>query len=182
MKKIINNKSGQAIFEMIIFLPFLIFFYTIFYTVGNSISASINQQKAVRAYFFQLVKGNSYIVPGIDLRTSFAQESMKKVGFYAIGWNETMKGDTPVSNCFKFNSMLKNNSKEECDSKNRTPPESSKIIRAFTVFGVCGPIFSLTNATSENSKKYIVDQATQLSGAIDDAGNPIPTDHICGIE
>jgi hypothetical protein len=46
------NQEGQAVFELLIFLPFLLFLYTIYYTAGNAINGSINQQKAVRGYFY----------------------------------------------------------------------------------------------------------------------------------
>jgi hypothetical protein len=160
----LKNEKGQALFEMIIFLPFLMFMYMIFYTVGNSISGSINQQKAVRSYFYRLVKGNSYIVPAIDL-TTFANEGHKQVGFYAIGWKEKLDGKVPVANCFKFSSMLKNGSTEECDSNKRDQSGSSRYVRIFTMYGVCGPIFSMTSPTT-TGKKYILDQATQTYGPV----------------
>ncbi|MGZ3807859.1 MAG: hypothetical protein ACXVCE_07220, partial [Bacteriovorax sp.] len=135
------DQKGQAIFEMILFLPFLLFLYTIYYTAGNAISGSINQQKAVRGYFYTLVKGNSYINNFNELR-SLKDKNVKKVGFNAIGWNERIDSG-PSSNsyapCFKFSSLLKNNSTEECEGSEREEEGSSRFIRLFTFYGVCGP-------------------------------------------
>jgi hypothetical protein len=162
--KRLNNENGQAIFEMIIFLPFLIFLYTIFYTVGNSISASINQQKAVRGYFYQLVKGNSYIVPATDLDLHVNTNNIHTVGFYALGWaEELMQGKNPIGNCFHFSSMLKNNSTEVCNSKVRDAIDASYFIRAFTAYGICGPVFEPPSSPLLNGKQFVLDQARQMA-------------------
>jgi hypothetical protein len=140
----LKNQKGQAIFELLIFLPFLIFLYSIYYTAGNSISASINQQKAVRGYFYSLTKGNSYLNTYPDLK-SFAESTLVSVGFSAIGWRErevNTKGSTAP--CFKFSSLLKNESTEECDSADRPEENSSRFIRIFTFYGVCGPVYKKT--------------------------------------
>lgn len=129
---------------MIIFLPFLIFIFTIFYTVGNALSGTINQQKAVRGYYYQLVKGNSYLVPPSDLN-DYKDAGMEKIGFFAIGWTETDGNTKLTGNCFKFSSMLKSGSTEECESGARDPAEQSSFVRTFTMYGVCGPIYSVEN-------------------------------------
>lgn len=141
-KNFLKNQRGQAIFELIIFLPFLIFLYSIYYTVGNSISASINQQKSVRGYFYSLVKGNSYLNTLADLQ-DFAQRATRTVGFSAVGWREkgTEGGQKAMAPCFKFSSLLKNSSTEECEGKEREEPGSSRFIRIFTFYGVCGPVY-----------------------------------------
>lgn len=146
-KKFLNQK-GQAIFEMILFLPFLLFLYTIYYTAGNAISSSINQQKAVRGYFYTLIKGNSYLVTTNELRNQ-RNNGIGRVGFNGIGWADSMKGQkNPIAPCFKFSSLLKNGSTEECESPVREEPSSSRFIRLYTYYGVCGPTYIFDNATS----------------------------------
>lgn len=143
-KKFLNQK-GQALFEMILFLPLLLFLFSIYYTVGNSISGSINQQKAVRGYFYATIKGNSYIISLADLK-EFVNSGMKKIGFSALGWNEKLDGDKKsLAPCFKFSSLLKNGSTEECESDQRQEEGSSRFIRLFTYYGVCGPAYHVTN-------------------------------------
>ncbi|MDO9182974.1 MAG: hypothetical protein Q7U04_11230 [Bacteriovorax sp.] len=152
MKKNIDqkflNQNGQALFEMILFLPFLMFLYTIYYTAGNSISGSINQQKAVRGYYYALEKGNSYIVPYTDLK-SFRDKGTNKVGFNSVGWNQHLasgsKGEQSFAPCFKFSSFLKNNSTETCDGSDREAEDMSRFVRLFTFYGVCGPYYTQNN-------------------------------------
>lgn len=141
-KRALGNQRGQAIFELLIFIPFLIFLYSIYYTVGNSISASINQQKAVRGYFYSLVKGNSYLNTFSDLK-GFSELGLKSVGFSAIGWRdkELPGKKESIAPCFKFSSLLKNDSTEECDDSERPEDGSSRFIRIFTFYGVCGPVY-----------------------------------------
>ena len=141
--KPLKNQSGQALFELVIFIPFLIFLYTIYSTTGDAISASINQQKAVRGYFYSLIMGNSYLNNPLEL-AEFSRFSVKSVGFSSLGWREkgNADGTTAFAPCFKFSSLLKNNSTEECDSKERDEEGMSRFIRVFTYYGVCGPVYS----------------------------------------
>jgi hypothetical protein len=145
-QKFINNflnQKGQALFEMILFLPFLMFLYTIYYSVGNSINGSINQQKAVRGYFYSRVKGNSYLVSLSELVKFKEENSITKVGFNSLGWADQMKNEkNPLAPCFKFSSLIKNNSTEECNGSERDNEHSSKFIRLFTYYGVCGATYT----------------------------------------
>ena len=160
-KKYLNQK-GQALFEMVLFLPFLMFLYTIYYTAGNSISGSINQQKAVRGYFYALVKGSSYVIPFSDLQ-KFKRDGINKAGFNAIGWADHLKGQKPFAPCFKFSSILKNGSTEECDSGERDEEGSSRFIRLFTFYGVCGPYYSPTPQDDSYFDIHPSQQASQGS-------------------
>ncbi len=139
MKKILNQK-GQAIFEFLIFIPFLAFLYTIFYTVGNSINGSIAEQKSVRGYFYTLVKGNSYLLRKQDL-ADLRSKGIRKAGFFSIAWSEKSDGENRYAHCFPFASMFKNASDEECNSKVRPMEGSSVYVRLFTAYGVCGAVY-----------------------------------------
>lgn len=148
MKKIFNNQKGQAIFEMVLFLPFLVFLYSIYYTIGNSISGSINQQKAVRGYFYHLVKNNSYMSTAKDLYEFENTNSMKTVGFASVGWREkgSADGGSSFAPCFTFSSLLNGNSSETCDGSDREEDQKSRFIRIFTFYGVCGPVYTSTGS------------------------------------
>jgi hypothetical protein len=160
MKKLIKNEKGQAIFELILFLPFLVFMVSIFYTIGNSISGSINQQKAVRNYFYFLVKNNSYINTAKELESYATDNGMKSVGYAAIGWREKSVADkVSFAPCFQFASMLRNNSSNEtCDGSERGENDTSHYIRVFTFYGVCGPAYMLP---AEGGAKMILDPTRQ---------------------
>ncbi len=164
-KKIFQNQKGQALFELIIFLPFLIFLYSIYYTTGNSISGSINQQKAVRGYFYSLTRGNSYLNTMQELE-SFGDKGIKTVGFSALGWREksTNGGQNAFAPCFKFSSLLKNESTEECDSSEREEEGSSRYIRVFTFYGVCGPVY--TESSDSSGVFYKIDPGFQSNPSL----------------
>lgn len=147
----VSNQKGQALFELIIFLPFLIFLYSIYYTAGSSINASINQQKSVRGYFYSLVKGNSYVnsLPELEELSGY---SIKMIGFSAIGWREKSEnGKKAFAPCFTFSSILKNSSTEACDDSTREEDSKTRNIRVFTFYGVCGPVYI---ETSDNTGKF----------------------------
>jgi hypothetical protein len=158
VKKILNQK-GQAIFEFIIFIPFLAFLYMMFYTVGNSINGSINQQKAVRGYYYNLIKGNSYLLTLNDLE-QFKAQSVTSVGFMAIAFKEHGQGNTETfAPCFRFTSMFKGGNTESCDGSDRQAIDSTMYIRLFNAYGVCGPLYVL----DKESGKFDVDQRIQMS-------------------
>lgn len=156
-KKLLNQK-GQAIFELILFLPFLMFLYTIYYTIGNSISGSINQQKAVRGYFYNLVKGNSYLLNSGDVK-SFGSKGFKRIGFASVGWANDLVSEQPIAPCFKFSSILKNGATEECESSEREEGDKSRFIRLFTYYGVCGPAYTQSTTDSNEFDLYPGNQA-----------------------
>jgi hypothetical protein len=137
------NQEGQAVFELLIFLPFLLFLYTIYYTAGNAINGSINQQKAVRGYFYTLVKGNSYLSTSLDLKDN-KDHNILLVGFNAIGWRDHSPDQkNSIAPCFTFSSLLKSNTSEKCEGDERDEEGSSRYIRLFTFYGVCGPTYTL---------------------------------------
>lgn len=160
-KKFFNQK-GQALFEMILFLPFLMFLYTIYYTAGNSISGSINQQKAVRGYFYALVKGNSYIISLGELKSFRETYNITKMGFNSVGWNEHLSGKKSFAPCFKFSSLLKNGSSEQCEGSEREGEGSSRFIRLFTFYGVCGPYYT---SIPEDKDYFDIDPRNQATAA-----------------
>jgi hypothetical protein len=162
IKNFFLNQRGQAVFEMILFLPILMFLYTIYYTVGNAISGSINQQKAVRGYYYARMKGNSYVETSNELKYLHSR-GIGRVGFSALGWAQrTDKNGPPYAPCFSFSSLLKNNSGETCDGKDRDSPDSSRFIRLFTVYGVCGASYSVD---PNDPQEFIIEPSGQALGS-----------------
>lgn len=164
MKKLLKNQRGQAIFELIIFLPFLVFMLSIYYTVGNSLSGSINHQKVVRGYFYALTKNNSYVNTAKDIDEFATKNGMRLVGFSALGWREygTPDGGKAFGPCFSFPSMFKNGSTESCDDKERGENDTSRFIRVFTFYGVCGPVYTLP----QNGGRMVIEPQKQNSSAL----------------
>lgn len=135
VKKIIKDESGQAIFEMIVFFPFIILLFTLIVTVGNSINGSINQQKATRAYYYYSVAGSSMGAPTSDL-SGLNGQGVAQVGFYAFGWKESDVGNIAVSTCYRMNKFLGSKSNEDCQNP-EADEGSTDFIRVFTAYGVC---------------------------------------------
>ncbi len=168
--KKVNKQGGQSLFEFIVFLPFLVFLYTIFYTAGNAISGSINQQKATRAYFYYLLKGNSYLHVPSDL-LKLKSENINRIGFFAIGWREKeSSGKQSFAPCFQFSSLLKNNSTEECDAPNFEEERSTRLIRIYTTYGVCGPMYlpaeRMGNIKDAGIAKFYIPQEAQSGNKV----------------
>jgi len=143
---IFKDQEGQAIFEVLVFLPLLIFLYTILFNVGNSINVSINQQKVTRRYFYYLIKGNSYLPSQADLQ-SF-KDGYVSVGMSVIGFKDKTDGGaatgSPLAPCFKFNSFLTGSTDETCEEATEEERATS-FIRVFTAYGICGETYSLQN-------------------------------------
>lgn len=130
------SDSGQAIFELIVFMPFFIYLITVFFNIGDSINSSINQQKAVRGYHFFLLKGNS-TAPDLQGLQTFKNDALDGGSMVVTGWQEKTQGNVPMAPCFKFSSVFAGAGDETCETPTEEG-EKSKYIRVFTVFGICG--------------------------------------------
>lgn len=143
-KSLKNDEEGQAIFELLVFMPILIFFYTIIFNVGNSVNVAINQQKATRRYFYYLVKGNSYAPRNVTLERFKA--GTLRVGVSMVGFADRLEGGggggLPIAPCFKFNSFFAPSNGEECEEPNEGERQTS-FVRVYSAYGICGENYSL---------------------------------------
>ena len=141
---ILKNKTGQAIFEFLAFLPLLIFTFMAMITVGNALNASINQQKVTRRYFYYLLKGNSTTPLRRDLQ-EWQGKGISVAGSFVIGHQEKSAGgavDTPpLAPCFKFNTFFPVAPGETCETP--STGNESHFLRTFTVYGLCGTNYHL---------------------------------------
>ncbi len=142
MKK--NNQEGQALIELIIFLPLMFMFYSMISGFANAINASINQQKVTRAYFYYRVQNNSTI-PKPDDKKTWQTSGWKEFGMFFIGWKDYFKGgEKPVAPCYRLTVPLGANASDPpCDAEYSNP--STMFIRVQTVYGVCGATFAAIN-------------------------------------
>ena len=149
-KNIIENEEGQAIFELILFMPFLVYFVTLLFTAGNSINGSINQQKSTRGYFYHILKGNSLLPVRSDL-TEFKANGVNSVSAASLGWAEKRPDEINYGTCYKF-STLYSTSEEECDD--RSPePNTTIFVRPFTFYGLCSGTYIM-----QADGEYLLDQ------------------------
>lgn len=148
--KILSNHEGQAIFELILFMPFLVYFVTLLFTAGNSINGSINQQKATRGYFYHIVKGNAILPVRSDLN-AFKGEGVTSVSVSSLGWAEKRPDENNFATCYKF-STLYSTSEEVCDEK-APDPNTTIFVRPYTFYGVCSGTYVM-----QGDGEYLLDQ------------------------
>ena len=131
----VKLNKGQALIELIIFLPLMIALYSVISGFANSINGSINQQKITRAYFYNRIQNNSTF-PGPSL-VGDSLPMWSVFGVFFIGWKDYFKNATsPVMPCYKVSIPFKNGPKDKCEdaySQKRT-----LWVRVGTVYGVCG--------------------------------------------
>lgn len=139
----LQNEEGQAIFELLVFLPVFLFLFVVIYNIGNSLNISINQQKASRRYFYYLQKGNSFL-PRMNILQEWKNRGFKYSGLDMIGYRDYTDGETPVAPCFKFPSFLTGETDETCDEPSEGEGETN-FIRIMTVYGICGETFRLSD-------------------------------------
>ncbi len=139
-----SDEEGQALFEFIIFLPFLIYLFSIMVNVTNAINGSINQQKAVRGYMFNSIKGNAMAPTMEDLLGTYQGGGISTGSAFSIGWKERIEGGvSPYAPCFKFVRFLGSPTNETCDDPSGAEEElKSSYIRVFTFYGLCGATYT----------------------------------------
>lgn len=131
------EQKGQALIELIVFLPLMITLYSVIGGFAGAINGSINQQKASRAYFYYRVQHNSAI-PGLKYGSDFS--NWKKFGMFYVGWKQKFIGDgNPVMPCYKVSIPFKGSATEKCDQPYKN--EKTLWVRVGTVYGVCGATY-----------------------------------------
>ena len=132
-KKFVKNQDGQAMIEMILFLPLLILLFIYLLSISASINGAINQQKITRGYFFSRLKNNSMYPFAQDAKAA----SWSYFGMSFIGWREKFKdgADEPVLPCYLAKVPFFSSDETSCNEYQGT---KTNYIRVGTVFGVCG--------------------------------------------
>lgn len=166
MKK--NNQKGQALIEMIVFLPLMVAIYSVINGFANSINASINQQKIARAYFYNRIQNNSTI-PGTKSADPNVIMGWRTFGMFYIGWKEYFTGDaddgSPIMPCYKINLPFRNAPTDECEEK-YTQPETLWV-RVGTVYGLCGATYVNRQNQTFLAPEYLESNGTAFSVVID---------------
>lgn len=138
-----QNEKGQALLELIIFLPLMFTVYAIVTGFANAIYGSINQQKATRAYFYYRVQNNSTIP-----RRPPDEVSWTKYGTFFVGWREKIQDNRPFAPCYKISIPVSNAADDSCDSEYTATGEdrpSTQFMRVGTVYGFCGATYQRNN-------------------------------------
>lgn len=138
-----NKEKGQALIELIIFLPFMFIVYGIITGFANAIFGSINQQKVTRSYFYYRVQNNSTIPRRPDPSVRWT-----KYGTYFIGWREKLIDDEPLYPCYKITIPLADPDDTDGCEGTYTPKgdrPSTQFMRVGTVYGFCGATYVRAN-------------------------------------
>jgi len=133
-----HHTEGQALFEFLIFTPLFLGLIALMISISGSINGGINQQKAVRGYFYNILKGNSYVESSFDLK--LLQNSIKTIGFFALGYQEKSMGVVPYAPCYRLH-MFGQKDGEGCDTP-QTGDGKTEFIRVMNMYGVCGATLS----------------------------------------
>lgn len=135
MKK---NEEGQALLELIIFLPLMFTVYALVTGFANAIFGSINQQKATRAYFYYRVQNNSTI-PRRPV------EPWTVFGSFFVGWREKLVEDNPFQPCYRVSYPLAGRGQDEGSCDEPYSETSTQFMRVGTVYGFCGATYLQRN-------------------------------------
>lgn len=138
-----ENEKGQALLELIIFLPLMFTVYAIITGFANAIYGSINQQKVTRAYFYYRVQNNSTIPRRPDPQVNWTQ-----YGSFFVGWREKIQEERPLQPCYRISIPVANAADDSCDAEYTAPPESrpsTQFMRVGTVYGFCGATYLRAN-------------------------------------
>ncbi len=133
-----KNQSGQALIELIIFLPLMFILYSLISGFANAINGSINQQKITRGFYFYRLNNNS-TMPKPDGRD--VHQGWRTFGMYLFGWAESLPDDVPVLTCYRISIPLAGNNQDEDTCEARPKNGNSQFIRVGTVFGLCGATY-----------------------------------------
>lgn len=147
----ILDEKGQSLFELIAFLPLLLLLISVMVTTGNAINGSINQQKALRGYFYFLVRGSSVAGMSTSQLATFDEEGLSSVGQYVVGWraSDDSINDT-FGTCYKYNSLFNNSEIVDRDCKDPSVRDGkTHFIRVFTAHGLCSENYEKRNGFYE---------------------------------
>jgi hypothetical protein len=139
---LMKNQRGQALIELIIFLPLMITLYSVIGGFAGAINGSINQQKVTRSYFYYRIQNNSTI-PGLRAVVN-DMNSWSQFGMFYIGWKDYFKGGDesggqPVMPCYKISIPFKENPADKCEDRYTRP--QTLWVRVGTVYGICGATY-----------------------------------------
>ena len=132
-----KNQEGQALIELILFLPFMLMMYTVVVSLGDAIHASINQQKITRAYFYYRLQNNAQISkPMRGDGGGLINAGWSQFGHYFIGWSDYLNSDNPIAPCFKLNLPFAPGAGDTCEASYTS--QTTQFVRVATVYGICG--------------------------------------------
>lgn len=132
-----TKQRGQALIELIVFLPLMFALYSMIAGFAGAINGSINQQKATRAYFYYRVQNNPFVPKPDEADT---HSTWQEFGMFFVGWMDDMISDNPVAPCYRITIPMASNPDEQCSGPYSS--ETTQLIRVGTAYGICGATFA----------------------------------------
>lgn len=132
-----SDQSGQALIELIIFLPLMFGIYGMIRGFANAINGSINQQKVTRSYYYFRIQNNS-MVPRPLMEHA---QSWSKFGMSFVGWADHLDGVSPIATCYQITIPMTPSATDRCQTSYST--ETTSHIRVGTAYGICGATFAV---------------------------------------
>jgi hypothetical protein len=132
------NQKGQALIELVIFLPLMFMFYSMISGFANAINGSINQQKIARSYFYYRIQNNSNM-PKPSWDPGDPIYNWGQFGMFFIGWKDYFVDRKPVAPCYRLTIPLQAGSSDTCEERYNTP--TTQFIRVQTAYGACGATY-----------------------------------------
>lgn len=135
----ISNEEGQAIFEFIVFVPFYVYLLTVLMSFGNSLNASINQNKVLRGYYYRVASNYSRLPIRQDL-DALAASGREVIGMGVVGYNDRREAgsDASYAACVKVQRYIGSDAGNETCDEPVEGEKQTRFIRIFTAYGVCG--------------------------------------------
>lgn len=149
MKNIHQDQNGQALIELIIFLPLIFTLYGLIGGYANAINGSINQQKITRSYFYYRAQNSStFPKPGAVSPTYL---SWNRFGMFFIGWSDKPidGAGKPIAPCYQISFPLQGAASDTCEGTYSAA--TTQYIRVGTVYGVCGNTYANVSGKAVNS-------------------------------
>jgi hypothetical protein len=139
-KNILNSK-GQALFEFVMIIPFVLVLIGTMVAIVGSINGAINQVKATRNYFYMTIN-NSSMTPRPPSLSKLKTEGIETVGIDFLGWREMRDGEKSFAPCFKITTFLGEEPKNE-DCNNKFEDKYSTFIKVKTFYGLCSATYEI---------------------------------------
>lgn len=132
------GQEGQAIFEFIVFVPFYIYLLTVLMSFGNSLNASINQNKAIRGYYYRVAASSSRLPTREDLE-KLADKGIEAVGMGVIGYQEKeIDAGAALAGCVGVQRYIGSDAGSETCEEPEDGSNQTRFVRIFTAYGTCG--------------------------------------------
>ena len=153
--------------EFLFFFPFMVLLLITMLKFASAINGSINQQKAVRSYFFHLLKNNSNLPNLRDLEIYKKDgNDLNKIRMSVLAWRNQEVGPNSYAPCYEMPPFINTGTTETCNDTSglSSLDKTSSFIRVFTAFGICSTNYLYKGSASGDEYGYQFVDPQNLEG------------------